>query len=178
MTTREMAARWVNEATSALESLPQRQPTGTGSEFARFWSKVSFPKGGVGCWLWTGAKLKRQGHGSAGAGRRTTTAHAIAWAYLRGEVPTGTELDHLCRNPPCVNPAHLEPVSHAVNCLRGVGPTAVNARKTHCNRGHRYSTETVHVSPKSGYRQCRLCDRITKRARRIARGLPVKELKR
>jgi hypothetical protein len=45
-------------------------------------------------------------------------AHIVYWEGEHGPVPEGLELDHLCRNPPCVNPAHLEPVTHQQNMQR------------------------------------------------------------
>lgn len=70
----------------------------------------------------------------------------------------GLELDHLCRVRCCVNPGHLEPVSHQVNALRGVSPTALNAAKTMCPVGHPYSIENTRISA-AGYRFCRECGR-------------------
>lgn len=63
-------------------------------------------------------------------------AHRAVYEHLRGPIPVGLELDHLCRNTRCVNPAHLEPVTHRENALRGVGVSAINAAKTHCKYGH------------------------------------------
>ena len=80
-------------------------------------------------------------------------AHRFFYAWLIGPLPIGQEhgeLDHLCRNTRCVNPAHIELVSGRVNCLRGVGPTAKNARKTHCLKGHPLPTSV-------NYRNERVC---------------------
>lgn len=94
----------------------------------RFWSKVFKTET---CWLWTGAtNTKGYGSFSVGIGASKTRVGAHAWAYetLIGPVPGGCELDHLCRDHRCVNPAHLEPVPHRVNVLRGAAPS-VNAVK-------------------------------------------------
>lgn len=64
-------------------------------------------------------------------------------------------LDHLCRVRGCVNPAHLEIVDNTTNILRGEGPTAQNARKTHCKRGHELNAENVRVC--RGERICWPC---------------------
>lgn len=89
-----------------------------GTEEIRFWSKVQILENG--CWLWTGAKS--DGYGSFGleASSVTIGAHVWAYNYCIGLVPTGLELDHLCRNRACVNPQHLEPVTHQVNIQRGL----------------------------------------------------------
>lgn len=55
---------------------------------------------------------------------------------LYGEIPVDLQLDHLCRNPSCINPKHLEPVTPRVNTLRSTSFSAVNANKTSCPYGH------------------------------------------
>ncbi len=69
------------------------------------------------CWIWQGAK-DRHGYGHASAGGRTKKAHRVLYERIRGSIPDGLVLDHLCRNPPCVNPEHLEPVTHFENMRR------------------------------------------------------------
>lgn len=87
----------------------------------RFWEKVNKTKDG--CWLWTGAK-SIQGYGQTGRiieGRPTKIpAHRQAFQYLRGPIPDGLVLDHLCMTKLCVNPDHLDPVSREINMVRGV----------------------------------------------------------
>lgn len=63
-------------------------------------------------------------------------AHRAVWEAICGPIENGMVIDHLCRNRRCVNVAHMELVSGTENVLRGEGPTAINARKTHCKRGH------------------------------------------
>ncbi len=103
----------------------------------RFWSKVDKT---AGCWLWTAAK-SQLGYGQFNAGlidgrKRYRPAHRIAWELLRGEIPSGLVLDHLCRVPSCVNPDHLEPVTQRANVLRGAHPKAIAFRNGTCVRGH------------------------------------------
>ncbi len=82
-------------------------------------------------------------------------AHKAAYIKAVGEVPEGFVLDHLCRNRLCIRPDHLEPVTDRTNILRGIGPTAENARKTHCLNGHPLSGDNLIESP--GRRRCRAC---------------------
>lgn len=89
-------------------------------------------------------------------GRRRHQAHRAIYEALRAKIPEHLELDHLCRNPGCVNPWHMEPVTGTVNVLRGVGPTAVNARKTVCIKGHELVGENLYHSSTGG-RACRAC---------------------
>jgi hypothetical protein len=85
-------------------------------EGARFWEKVD--RSGD-CWTWT-ASDNGQGYGQfyLRSGRKVH-AHRYAYEAVVGPIPAGLELDHLCANPSCVNPRHLEPVPHRTNMLRG-----------------------------------------------------------
>ena len=114
------------------------------------------------CWPWRGAPDGR-GYGEIMIRRKRYKAHRAVYELLVGPIPRGLTLDHLCRNPMCVNPAHLEPVTVAENVMRGMGACAVNSRKTHCKRGHPFTPENTMLSPR-GYRACRECDRAKSRA--------------
>lgn len=72
-----------------------------------------------GCWEWTSTR-QEGGYGtvSPGDGRNNIKAHRAMYEALVGPIPDGLDLDHLCRNPPCVNPSHLEPVTRAENTRR------------------------------------------------------------
>jgi ribosomal protein S14 len=105
------------------------------------------------CWVWQRGKSK--GHGRFRPHERTMQAHVWSYEYFVGPVPAGKELDHTCENRPCVNPDHLEPVTSRENTLRSsIAPAAVNARKTHCPKGHTYSGTN-----NKGLRICRTCMR-------------------
>ena len=129
----------------------------------RFWSKVH-PCPITGCWLWTGSIRNRWGYGSFALfqPRRTENAHRVPFLAV-GQIPDGFHIDHLCRVPACVNPAHLEPVTPRENVMRGVSHVASNRAKTLCPAGHRYA-DHAYVD-KKGKRSCRVCGRDRKRAR-------------
>ena len=129
----------------------------------RFWSKVD--KTGR-CWEWTAA-AHLLGYGTFWNGSKLVGAHRWAYEQANGEIGPGLELDHLCRNPRCVRPDHLEPVSHTENVRRG--RSGWNTReKTCCPVGHAYTEENT-LMLRSGSRVCRICKRERQRARYIPR---------
>jgi hypothetical protein len=115
------------------------------------------------CWQWTGAKDKRKGYGYFGVelpgGWKIKRAHRYAYETLIGPIPDGLVIDHLCRNPSCVNPEHMEPVTSGENSRRG-DAGGYNARKTHCANGHEFTPENTYWRKRnSGGRACRICQR-------------------
>lgn len=105
------------------------------------------------CWLFPGTNA--WGYGQVRVGTKTKRTHIVVWEILVGPVPAGLELDHKCRRRACCNPAHLEPVTHQVNLLRGEGASALNARKTHCKNGHEFTADNITwIGTK---RRCRKC---------------------
>lgn len=127
-------------------------------EFTESFWKLVDRRSSDECWPWRGPIFKGYGR-FKGKG-----AHRIAYRLLKGEIPDGLTLDHLCRNRACCNPAHLEPVTNRVNVLRGVGPSAENSRKTHCANGHPFNDENTMIRSDSRGRECRECHRLWTRA--------------
>jgi len=105
-----------------------------------------------GCVLWVGC-LNSRGYGCFRYGGVTVLAHRWAYEHIGGrDIPPGLTIDHLCREKRCVNPAHLEPVTGAVNTWRGT----VGARGNACWRGHPFTAASEYVRP-GGKRECRIC---------------------
>lgn len=109
----------------------------------------------AGCWQWTGY-LMPNGYARLSVHGERQYAHRVAYETLRGPIPDGLVIDHLCRNRGCVNPHHLQPVTQRVNVLRGASQAAARARQTACLRGHPFDAANTYVAP-NGTRKCRRC---------------------
>lgn len=139
----------------------------------RFWSKVEKSET---CWLWTG-------HTKSGTYGQFTLfphhqmpAHRFAYITEVGAIPNGLVLDHLCRNPRCVRPDHLEAVTQRENVLRGEGIAAKRSAQTHCVRGHEFTPEnTYHPRKAPHHRACLTCIRDNNRHYYQARKLRRQE---
>jgi hypothetical protein len=142
-----------------------------GDDEARFWSKVD-RLGDDECWPW-GGNVDEGGYGIFKVRGKMLKAHKWAYEKFVRPVPPGMTLDHVkvngCTRRNCVNYLrHLEIVTGRENTLRGAGPSAVNARKKRCSRGHKFTPENT-FTRKGGWRMCRTCHREGTRARRAAK---------
>lgn len=143
-----------------------------GDEVTRFWPKVdkngppSEHRPDLGpCWLWLAA-LNGAGYGIFRlATGRNARAHRWAWEHLRGPIPEGMQIDHLCRVRKCLNPAHLEVVTNKVNAERSVpGRRVWRRERTHCARGHEFTPENCFWH--KGRRCCQACRDLARERRR------------
>lgn len=159
-------------------------PLTRGPDDERFWAKVD--KGP--CWIWTAGISTNTGYGNVSWKGVTRSAHRVAYELLVGPIPDGMTLDHLkelCGNRNCVKavadehgPAHLEAVTHQVNNARSGSPSALNAQKTRCKRGHEFTPENTYTPPgKPRSRACKKCLALTNMRYRLRQlGLSVEDL--
>jgi len=154
---------------------PPKKPQGTWHGLTakdRFFKNVD---GGEGldkeqCWPWCGRSVVRgpdgKPYGIISYMGKQTTAIRVAYQLFRGRIPDGYECDHRCRNTVCVNPWHLEPVPHKINCLRGRQGAYLRERMA-CPKGHPYDeANTYWITDGAGNqrRDCRSCGRERKAA--------------
>lgn len=118
----------------------------------RFWTKVKKHSPSE-CWLWT-ASRNSDGYGAFRIHGETVGAHRYAYQEYAGKLVSIVELDHLCKVRHCVNPLHLEQVSHRENAMRA-RENNYNAKKTHCPLKHKYSDSNTYIAGTN--RQCRTC---------------------
>ena len=113
----------------------------------------------TGCWNWTG-EFDISGYGRFYTSGRRIGAHRLSFELQNGPIPFWAEIDHLCHNPACINPDHLEAVSRRENCRR----RRRRATRTHCPQGHEYLSETTMIHATTKSRVCLICNRERCRA--------------
>lgn len=142
-----------------------KRPRGTAEEL--LWRKIDKRVPGE-CWPWTGSRDPK-GYGKAKIKKRSVSAHRMAYELSVGPIPDGYEIDHLCRNTSCCNPAHLEAVTPAENMRRR------SIAQTHCKRGHEFTPENTYLVGKDKRRrQCRACTIVAARRHDRARRARIK----
>jgi len=126
----------------------------TEQEAARFASKS---KKARDCLIWQGP-LDKDGYGTFYLRRMNRRAHRVAWFSIHGDLPDDHVINHVCRNPSCVNPQHLQAITRSENVMRDSGAiTYINSQKTHCPAGHPY--DRIY----SGQRYCSICEAAKKK---------------
>lgn len=147
--------RWA-DGTCRICGTPRQRIYSRGTPYER--ALLHIEKRVDGCWMWTGSvNTKGYAHMKI-SGKVWAVVHRVMYEYAKGPVPAGLQLDHLCRNKPCVNPDHLEAVTARENMHRGMAPSIRAHLSGICKRGHQLS---------EGYRRktdggmsCRECRRI------------------
>lgn len=132
----------------------------------------------TGCLVWPGAATPL-GYGKVRYAGDLWYVHRLMYVHHHGKIPDGMELDHLCRNPRCANPRHLEAVTASANCSRRVviqcpertrkrveAARSLWQKVTHCKRGHPFDDANTYYPPR-GRRQCRECARIRQRKQHL-----------
>jgi len=122
-----------------------------------FWSATA--KDENGCLLWTRSKT-HNGYAQVRWDDTMRTGHRVAYELTFGAIPEGLQVDHLCRVRHCVNPDHLELVTHQENIRRGASNWN-EATGGKCKRGHDITNpDNVYTAPGGTKRQCRECVRL------------------
>lgn len=122
----------------------------------------------MGCWLWTRSDNGR-GYGRLTRKGHTLYVHRLFYEKYKKTIPNGLEIDHLCKNRLCVNPAHLEAVTRYENWLRSDSISLKKKLQTHCQNGHPFdekNTRIVYQDDRRLGRVCRICHCLYERRRR------------
>lgn len=122
--------------------------------------RLSIRDPNCGCWIWTGC-IDKCGYGKFNVGKESL-AHRASYKEYVGPIPDDCEIDHKCKVRCCINPQHLQAISHAENVKLADHKTGHrNTKKTHCIRGHEFSDENTFIEVWNGIRmrKCKVCTR-------------------
>ncbi len=161
--TRRSSGRFVRGMTMA-SNIEASKPLPKPSKAAlrRMWFKISIPDA---CWEWKGS-IKKCGYasdisidGSRGRKGEGYLPHRLMYHWFKHDIPVGMTIDHLCNNPKCVNPDHMEISTHSANVSRA-------HKRAYCKRGHPQTPDNRYTSPGSGMSRCRPCMNTSRKERR------------
>lgn len=126
------------------------------------------------CWLWS------KGHTGTGyttfANPWGKSGHAASFVIHKGPIPQNHQIDHLCSNPGCVNPTHLEAVTPQQDAARKKIRNRWRGWNTHCRRGHELDDHTTLWRANGKGRQCRVCIRDRQSEWQVRNGLSAFKL--
>lgn len=145
---------------------PGRKPIASEIRFEKF---IAYEPN-TGCWLWLGARSGGNNGKNEYGIFDSEYAHRFSYKLYKGNIPEKFQIDHLCKNKLCVNPDHLEAVTHKVNTLRAGSVSAINSRKTHCHKGHIFDEKNTWLEYKNGKkiaRHCRKCHAANESVKRL-----------
>jgi len=125
----------------------------------QFIEKWSIPEPNSGCWLWVGSIGSKQPYGSFRKRGKRYYAHRVSYVAYKGQIAHGLEINHICKNKSCVNPDHLEAVTHTENMRWSLV-------KKVCVRGHDLDSENLYTVTRSNgkvFHRCKKCHYICNR---------------
>lgn len=128
-------------------------------DFARYTKKDQE----TGCWIWTSYKYPN-GYSKFCTNGVYMSGHKASYMFMYGDIPKGKEINHKCLRKDCVNPDHLEAVSHSENKLYS------SRKRIHCRNGHELTPENVYIRNR-GDRDCRMCRRISLNKYRVKKAI-------
>lgn len=129
----------------------------TRKEYKRIMSKTLEPNG-KGCWNWKGAKVSDEGYGIIRYRGSNTLVHRLMYELFKGEIKYNLVVDHICNNPSCINPSHLQAITQKENLDRSsLTLSSIAKAKISCVNGHLLEGENLKID--QGKRRCATCKR-------------------
>lgn len=130
------------------------------SELDRFFEKTD-KRSDAECWTWTASK-DAHGYGKFWLSGKKITAQRASFIMFCGPIPENHQVDHLCFNPSCVNPAHLRSVTKSENL------STRRLSKKHCKNGHSLDASNV-IYERGGIRRCKICREANRKLRKVSK---------